>query len=721
MLVGQGLFPPESFGGVSSTVHSGEASTTTSDRRVHTRQRIRSLADLDLDSSNGGMVLDLSEGGLALRSDAKLIRDDVLPMRFELPTLHQRIEARGRVIWRNESKKVAGIKFDELPDDALQKIREWISTQHWGNRKTPGNSAQDRRTPEPISVPDPAEPQQSASAASNWFAAHANPGSTEPQLSNTAVLRPSELAIGMTGGIGDHQRAVQHGAEVSTAPSRKQSNRRLHPRQIVNALASYVDLGPDNGGMVVNVSEGGLALTALAKLVGGELLHLRFQLPELQEWIEATGRITWLGESKREAGVKFEQLSADARTRIRSWLSTQRGNEARREAPAPELDWLAALRSPAQPSGSPLPAPLPAGEEREATLERSRQDEGGQTSELSWKRLAAIGAVVALFSFGTGILIDRHFSQRFARTAEGKVAEVVQQGQDINGQPSGLAPEKGSSPGTQAPNQADTASVADSLEKSGSPSTSNSRPQDSEGEAEKGTNPAPRKRQEEQAAPEQRRPLDYKGTHKGPADKPSITEANKSTPADLPPMTLARPTVPTESTTPSHEVASPQISDTTPGGRTALNSEAAPVVNLNQPKNLPRPTEVTPNAASASSSVTITMPPFPSIRVPPQLKSDLSRPGTELQMGQLVSRVEVVYPSEAIRQRIEGTVKLYALIGRDGAVSVAATGPPLLREAAASAVRQWRYKPTVLGGQAIEAEEDIVVVFRLPSPGSSSK
>jgi protein TonB len=720
MLVGQVLFPPELFGGV-STLHSGEASTTTSDRRVHTRQTIRSRADLDLDSTNGGVVLDLSEGGLALRSDAKLIRDNVLPMRFELPTLHQRIEARGRVIWRNESKKVAGIKFDELPDDALQKIREWISTQQCANRKTQGNSAQDRRNPEPISVPDPAEPQQAASAASNWFAPHANPGSTDPQLSKTAVPRPLAGAIGMTKDIGDHERAVQHGAEVSTVPSRKQRNRRLHPRQIVNALASYVDLGPDNGGMVVNVSEGGLALTALAKLVEGQLLQLRFQLPELQDWIEATGRITWLSESKKEAGVKFEQLSADARTRIRSWLSTQRGNEARREAPAPELDWLAALRSPAQPSASPLPAPLPAREKREATLERPRQDEGSQTSELSWNRLAAIGAVVAVLSFGTGILIDRHFSQRSAGTAEGKVADVVQQGQDINGQPSGLASEKGSSPGTQTPNQADMASVAGSLEKSGSASTSNSQPQDSEGGAEKETNPAPRERQDGHGAPEQQRPLDYEGTHKVPADKPSITEANKSTPATLPPMTLARPTAPTESTTPAHEAVSPQISDTTPVSGTALSSEAVPVVNPNQPKNLPRPTDATPNAASASSSVTITMPPFPSIRVPPQLKADLSRPGTELQMAQLVSRVEVVYPSEAIRQRIEGTVKLYAIIGRDGAVSVAATGPPLLREAATSAVRQWRYKPTVLGGQAIEAEEDIVVVFRLSAPASASK
>jgi len=71
---------------------------------------------------------------------------------------------------------------------------------------------------------------------------------------------------------------------------------------------------------------------------------------------------------------------------------------------------------------------------------------------------------------------------------------------------------------------------------------------------------------------------------------------------------------------------------------------------------------------------------------------------------------------------MEGTVKLHATIGRDGAVqSVVATGPPLLADAAMSAVRQWRYGPTLLGGQAIEADEDIIVVFRLSAPPLTSK
>jgi protein TonB len=69
-----------------------------------------------------------------------------------------------------------------------------------------------------------------------------------------------------------------------------------------------------------------------------------------------------------------------------------------------------------------------------------------------------------------------------------------------------------------------------------------------------------------------------------------------------------------------------------------------------------------------------------------------------------------------VRQGITGSVKVHAAIGPDGVVqSVEANGPTILAEAAMNAVRQWRYKPTLLGGQAVEADEEIVFVFRLSS------
>jgi TonB family protein len=75
-----------------------------------------------------------------------------------------------------------------------------------------------------------------------------------------------------------------------------------------------------------------------------------------------------------------------------------------------------------------------------------------------------------------------------------------------------------------------------------------------------------------------------------------------------------------------------------------------------------------------------------------------------------------VYPEDAERQGIEGTVKLRVLITRDGAVQSVqvVSGPSLLAGAAVNAVRQWRYQPTLLGDQPVEIAQDITVVFRIP-------
>ena len=87
-----------------------------------------------------------------------------------------------------------------------------------------------------------------------------------------------------------------------------------------------------------------------------------------------------------------------------------------------------------------------------------------------------------------------------------------------------------------------------------------------------------------------------------------------------------------------------------------------------------------------------------------------------LSEAQFLKRVEPVYPHIATVAGISGTVKLHAIIGKDGAIEDlnVVAGHPLLAEAALEAVRQWRYKPYVLNGRAIEVETFITVVFRKP-------
>jgi TonB family protein len=87
-----------------------------------------------------------------------------------------------------------------------------------------------------------------------------------------------------------------------------------------------------------------------------------------------------------------------------------------------------------------------------------------------------------------------------------------------------------------------------------------------------------------------------------------------------------------------------------------------------------------------------------------------------LLVGRLLKRVDPSYPLDAKQQRIEGIVRLHAVIGADGKVESLepVSGPPLLVGAAIIAVREWRYGPTLLDGRRIQIQEDIRLVFRLP-------
>jgi protein TonB len=83
--------------------------------------------------------------------------------------------------------------------------------------------------------------------------------------------------------------------------------------------------------------------------------------------------------------------------------------------------------------------------------------------------------------------------------------------------------------------------------------------------------------------------------------------------------------------------------------------------------------------------------------------------------AQLISRVEPQYPSLALQARVEGAVILHAIISRDGRITSleVISGHPFLVKAALDAVRQWRYRPTMLNGEPVEVDTTISVIFRL--------
>src|SRR3989441_9156590 len=83
----------------------------------------------------------------------------------------------------------------------------------------------------------------------------------------------------------------------------------------------YVNLDNVNGGLVFNVSEDGLALSAAMILAGDNFSNMQIHLPDAKGWIEASGQIAWKSESRKAAGLRFVGLPEEARERIRNWLA----------------------------------------------------------------------------------------------------------------------------------------------------------------------------------------------------------------------------------------------------------------------------------------------------------------------------------------------------------------------------------------------------------------
>jgi len=89
-------------------------------------------------------------------------------------------------------------------------------------------------------------------------------------------------------------------------------------------------------------------------------------------------------------------------------------------------------------------------------------------------------------------------------------------------------------------------------------------------------------------------------------------------------------------------------------------------------------------------------------------------PVSSFSLGQLINRVEPVYPHAATVVHLQGTVQLHAIIARDGTIQSlqVVSGHPLLAASALDAVRQWRYRPYILNGQPVEVETFITVTFK---------
>jgi TonB family protein len=796
---------------------SQDAATSLSiaERRLHARRNDMSLAYVEIGDSNGGIVLNISEGGLVLTAAEPLPQDSLLLMRFQLPGSKDWIEATGKIIWISESKREAGVRFVDISQDARDRIRDWTPP--------PPPQIKSRREPAENLV----ETKPAASSFPSETSARANP---EP----LAAAAPAEMAVPdstVTETVAetldeDDAEPAREAAPLASKPASSPSladsdarphvenpipdrERRRHPRRRDISLA-YIDLGGDNGGIILNISESGLVLAAAAPLYGDQLPKMRFQLPESSEWIDASGEIAWLSESKREAGVRFLKMKDEDRERIRIWVASETASrESQRvsnrsreksgrllEMPAPRVTKNAAppqfatrqeelpdysiptpasasSREPFSAMASAADATFPeSGLPAHAALNRNVNvaDRPSQdppvrnlpsrdlpTQDLpiqvvvqrrSWGNVFAIVAIASAASFVAGWFAAGPATRnQMLHMFDKNTVDATKPSTAVQSTPTSAEKTTTAGPGASAQQQnSKPNSVAVPPARPAAPDASSSSskltsappaaqqtpevaanvPSSTLDKPRVGQPPVDRSRAD-QLRVEQPRPDSE--IRRAPANASQSPAANSS--AQIP-NTVSAPPKPTSSAPVSSNPSANQPSSSQPEVARAAAAPPPTTAPLTQPSTTSNASTTSPATAPAPASteppeifkgtVNVSFSPYPSIRVPAELKSQVSKAGASLQIGRLTSRVDPAYPAEAERQRVEGTVRVHAIIGRDGAVQSVAliSGTSLLAQAVTNAVLQWKYQPTSIGGQAVEAEEDVVVAFKIVKQTSRS-
>jgi TonB family protein len=513
-------------------------------------------------------------------------------------------------------------------------------------------------------------------------------------------------------------------------------------------------LGDGNGGIALNVSEGGIAVQAVMSLGGDDLPSLRIQLAHSKEQIEAEGRVAWTGDLRKLAGVEFVNLSEESRMRIREWIALETPAQ-QVPAPAAEAEDKHGAGLIAETITNPAPAVTASPETLETTrpidlpaeapASTSKADDSPALPKRP--RVAVVPAAAVPPAFVPGpyqpiaeieaaakvqapppeIRSDTNAAEANPREADLK--ERSQKSFRLD-----LEPERAAFPPrpTLLATPRDSADLPPDrcgFKKPEEPAVVFTGPaQESSGKGKLVTWVAIFTVTALAA-----------GWFAGNANLRETVQRFSGSAAN----TGAAAENPVESPPPSSPANTSDIqvvdlhnhrwlipieeASGRPGSSTSrANSAATADQNTT---HLPVPGSLAPAGSpglSQSSAGTTTR--TPSVVAPSSsgagtvvpLSDASGSPGPalangDLQPGELIHKVEPVYPPEALTQKVEGTVKILAVIGMDGTVETAQplSGPPVLVPAALDAVRQWRYSPTLLRGQPIESQRQISIAFQI--------
>jgi len=451
---------------------------------------------------------------------------------------------------------------------------------------------------------------------------------------------------------------------ICAAHAPRTIERRAHPRRRMEQLA-YIGFGPNSGGVLLDVSEGGLRCQIVGAVVEGDRCHLKFALPGRRSAIESDGQVVWSNRSKQGGGVRLLGLAEDVRHQLQQWIGGDAPSAAG-SVPIPTpvpAETVAAVHPlpsrtasavvvPARETPATQPPTSTPGPPQPLAQLHAQPQRPLAIAPVQKRNLRAMGiaAVAGCMVLGVAALAFSNISlKRVTGLFRGEFR-------------SGIAAPATVTTAVPVAGMSDASSQAGVLHERATPLSS-------------------------------------------------------AAAGDVFPITSqpARPEVPISKSVPAtsdRPVQRPPAAVTNNRQRLAMA--------------LPRPRMANPRppvaALPAPAAGELVAPPIALIDPQPfeTRLPDLPQPvrpqsGTVYLQPELVLRVEPVYSRFARDARLQGTVQISAAIGNDGLPRSLArvSGNAALADMAIEAVRQWRYHPALLNGQPTEAHTVITFNFRL--------
>lgn len=599
--------------------------TDSRDRRSHSRQTT-TLNYIKLGESNGGILLNISVDGLAFTAAEPLVGEFVPRLRFQLEEKAEWIEASGRIVWLNDSKKGAGIQFLDISDADREQIRRWIESKNLAEIQDA------ERTPRKIRKE--AEVTPFPAPKSNTRTIEKQYELLEPHLRR---MFPSETVVGVEAAHPAPSRQVEpfnetHAARADYFPSENETSRE-------------VPVAPDPQVEVRSASREVRQPESLSENVA----HVR------------------AAETRFAPAVQVETLA-----------ETETHPKEKESAP-PERSPLI-VQSESVPTRRPdsttdtnqfLPSALAGRSVRVPTFGYQSTSPSYQQQEdwTNWVDPAAsthrsklgfvvMGVLLVVAAFAIGLAFGHGSLEGFIENIREYVPDKYQQ-----------VPTENTSAAESAPPAPKVEKTRTDTDTSAQAHSDNSGDQASEAPAT--SSPAT------------------------PSSEPVASRTdNKETPA----------------TAASLRADSDSASET--GKPAAAESDSTPVlISIAGSGSGPFRLVAPENAVSATSSVAVSS--QATILVPREVGADAAQEAKRVQLGTLIFRVDPQYPKKIGRSEVE-IVKLLATVGETGQVTNVQrlSGSSPFATAAISAIREWKYSPTLFDGRPVKTEEKITVAFR---------